>query len=200
MVAIPRYFVAPTRLFAPSVISNRGLRTTHNPCRSYTPYPMGTATSSPDVAPLATAGTPAAGASKPPSKGKARATAPIRVQRTTSNIENEPAVPATSGDASTSATPAPPEKEKLPLYSYKQYPPTPAVVYTRHEEEANDLVECLKGPLGFDLEWPVVFRRGRAPSERRTALVQICDARMIVLVQVSAMNSTYEVLLRFYQH
>ncbi|RPD55446.1 ribonuclease H-like protein, partial [Lentinus tigrinus ALCF2SS1-6] len=73
-------------------------------------------------------------------------------------------------------------------YSYKQYPPTPEAVYTRHEDEANDPVGRLKGPLGFDLEWPVVFRHGRKPVGRRTALVQICDSRMIPLVQASIMS------------
>jgi hypothetical protein len=33
----------------------------------------------------------------------------------------------------------------LPVFSYKDYTPAPTVVYTRHEEEANDLVECLAG-------------------------------------------------------
>jgi hypothetical protein len=33
----------------------------------------------------------------------------------------------------------------LPAFSYKDYTPTPIVVYTRHEEEANDLVESLAG-------------------------------------------------------
>ncbi len=77
----------------------------------------------------------------------------------------------------------------LPQYSYKDYSPVPAVVYTPDEEEANDLVQCLKGPvMGFDLEWVVLFRKGRSAMSHRTALVQICDARMILLVHVSAMK------------
>jgi hypothetical protein len=36
-------------------------------------------------------------------------------------------------------------KENLPLYSYKDYTsPKPYIVYTRHEEETNDLVDSLK--------------------------------------------------------
>lgn len=35
--------------------------------------------------------------------------------------------------------------QPLPPYSYKDYSPTPTTVYTQHEEEANDLVETLKG-------------------------------------------------------
>ncbi|KAI1790059.1 ribonuclease H-like protein [Ganoderma leucocontextum] len=142
-----------------------------------------------------------AGPSKPSSKGlKARATAvELHMHRAASDIENNPNIsednvedlnPITTNLKPTSKAKAPPTKSKsnLPLYSYKQYRPTPAVVYTQHEEEANDLVQSMKGPLGFDLEWVVTFRRGRAPMERRTALVQLCDARMILLVQVSAMK------------
>ncbi|KAI0800052.1 ribonuclease H-like domain-containing protein [Fomes fomentarius] len=130
---------------------------------------------SPEVAP----------ASKPSSKGKAKAiVATVPLIRTISDIENQPEVAQEQVDnAATTASAAP-----LPLYSYKQYRPVPAVVYTQHEEEANDLVQSLKGPIGFDLEWVVIFRRGRAPAERRTALVQLCDANMILLIQVSAMN------------
>jgi hypothetical protein len=35
--------------------------------------------------------------------------------------------------------------QPLPAYSYKDYSPTPTTVYTQNEEEANDLVETLKG-------------------------------------------------------
>ncbi|PSR72151.1 hypothetical protein PHLCEN_2v11999 [Hermanssonia centrifuga] len=82
--------------------------------------------------------------------------------------------------------------ESMPFFSYKECTPAPAVVYTRHEEEANDLVQCLDGPLGFDMEWRVFFRR-IGPSmkvlERKTALIQLCDAKMIVLIQISAMKN-----------
>jgi hypothetical protein len=42
-------------------------------------------------------------------------------------------------------------------------------------------------PIGFDMEWRVTFRG----PERRTALVQLCDERMILLIQVSAMKSEF---------
>ncbi|KAI0752906.1 ribonuclease H-like domain-containing protein [Daedaleopsis nitida] len=130
---------------------------------------------------------------KPSSKSKSKAIpGVVPLERTTSDIENQPEVvavdkPANMTEAVGPAT-APVALQTLSLYSYKQYRPAPAVVYTRHEEEANDLVHSLKGPIGFDLEWVVTFRRGRAPMERRTALVQLCDSRMILLVQVSAMS------------
>ncbi|KAF9447045.1 ribonuclease H-like protein [Macrolepiota fuliginosa MF-IS2] len=37
-----------------------------------------------------------------------------------------------------------PSEGTLPIYSYKDYGPKPCVVYTRNEEEANDLVDSLK--------------------------------------------------------
>ncbi|KIM92426.1 hypothetical protein PILCRDRAFT_810481 [Piloderma croceum F 1598] len=76
--------------------------------------------------------------------------------------------------------------QPLPPYSYKDYSPMPTTVYTQHEEEANDLVETLKGPLGFDMEWRVIFRRGA--GERKTALIQLSDERTILLMQVSSMT------------
>lgn len=93
----------------------------------------------------------------------------------------------------------------------------PTVVYTRCAQEADDLVACLKGDvLGFDLEWPVSgFHRpaDSAPnakkvavggvwqpaqkaggvgkwkfSEQRTALVQVCDEKMIILIHLKDMQ------------
>lgn len=47
-------------------------------------------------------------------------------------------------------------------------------------------------PLGFDLEWRVIYRRG-AP-ERPAATVQICDSRMILVIQVTAMKGMDPIL------
>ena len=103
-----------------------------------------------------------------------------------------------------------------PLFDYRDYNPAPIVAYTCNEEEANDLVSCLSGyvffsfsslskniisisyslphrAIGFDMEWRVVLRRGQPPQEQRTALIQLGDARMIVLVQLSSMESKYRV-------
>jgi hypothetical protein len=96
----------------------------------------------------------------------------------------------------------------FPAYSYKDYSPKATTIYTQHEQEANDLVDMLNGcvsvfrfenywrdnifsvdrPLGFDMEWRVIYRRG--VGERRTALVQLSDERMILLIQISSMTST----------
>lgn len=74
-----------------------------------------------------------------------------------------------------------------PTYSYLDYRnPPAAVVYTQCEDEANDLVQFLESPLGFDMEWRVMWQAGAA--ERRTALVQLCDIRTIMLIQVSSMT------------
>jgi hypothetical protein len=43
--------------------------------------------------------------------------------------------------------------------------------------------------LGLDMEWRAFFGRGQQHHERRTAVVQLCDERMILLIQISAMNS-----------
>lgn len=120
------------------------------------------------------------------SKGKSKAKAAYAAAFTIpeSDIENHPEVTMALDSQDAPRLPA-----FLPQYSYKDYSPVPAVVYTPDEEEANDLVQCLKGPvMGFDLEWVVLFRKGRSAMTHRTALVQICDARMILLVHVSAMK------------
>lgn len=106
----------------------------------------------------------------------------------------------------TEASSATAEKETGEPFSYKDCQPEPAVVYTCHEEEANDLVQNLRGyvffvrrkpalisvcrPIGFDMEWRVVFHRSIPTGVRRTAVVQLCDKLMILIVQVSAMKST----------
>ena len=48
-------------------------------------------------------------------------------------------------------------------------------------------------PLGFDMEWRFYWSNGRTIS-RRTALVQIGDDKIILLVQLSAMTRELDVL------
>ncbi|KAF9012016.1 ribonuclease H-like domain-containing protein [Cyathus striatus] len=81
---------------------------------------------------------------------------------------------------------------EYPTYSYRDYAPAATVVYTRHEEEADDLIGSLKpGPVAFDMEWRVIFTRAgarAAMNERRTAVVQIADTSGLVLVvQITGM-------------
>jgi hypothetical protein len=103
----------------------------------------------------------------------------------------------------------------LPEYSHKAYDQAPTVVYTRNEEETNDLVPTMRGyvrhyyiiyisrilhihpdsdasasrPLGFDMEWKIFPLEGGGYFSRRTALIQLCDGNIILLVQLSAMKS-----------
>ncbi|KAF9645234.1 ribonuclease H-like protein [Thelephora ganbajun] len=88
---------------------------------------------------------------------------------------------------STSDTSGTGPSSSLSVYSYKDYEDHPIVVYTKNEEEANDLVGCLYGPLGFDMEWRFHWSNGKVIS-RRTALIQIGDDRIILLIQLSAMT------------
>ncbi len=100
----------------------------------------------------------------------------------------------------------------LPPFDHRTFIPTsrPRVVYTTNSAEADDLLSCLRGPvLGFDLEWPVSGKYktagpdGRMVEKRigmkwngtgwgfeqaRTALVQLCDEKLIVLVHMRDMQ------------
>ena len=73
-----------------------------------------------------------------------------------------------------------------PTYSYKDYSPEPTMIYTRSVEEVNDHLPFLRGPLGFDMEWKVLYRRQQAA--RPTAVVQICNEKYIWVIQVSVMR------------
>lgn len=82
----------------------------------------------------------------------------------------------------------------LPKYSYRDYHhPTPTVVYTRHEEEADDLVLGLKpGPVSLDLEWCFYFTKNKGTTtlnERRVAVVQVTDVcGMVLIIQIFGMR------------
>jgi hypothetical protein len=38
-----------------------------------------------------------------------------------------------------------PPAPELPIYSYKDYKPSPVIVYTRDEDEADEIVQTMKG-------------------------------------------------------
>ncbi|KZS96759.1 ribonuclease H-like protein [Sistotremastrum niveocremeum HHB9708] len=69
-------------------------------------------------------------------------------------------------------------------YSYSGSGKNPRIVYLRRPYEVDALVRGLKGPLGFDMEWKVFHGYKQA----KTALVQICDAQTILLIQLSAIK------------
>ncbi|OLL27171.1 Werner syndrome ATP-dependent helicase [Neolecta irregularis DAH-3] len=63
------------------------------------------------------------------------------------------------------------------------------VYYTADFKEANDLVHILHGKvLGFDMEWPPVFRKSKTPNPK-VSLIQLCDPNVILLIQVGKMTA-----------
>lgn len=44
----------------------------------------------------------------------------------------------------------------------------------------------LRRPFGFDMEWVVIYRP--MPITRRTAVLQVSNAKMILVIHLSAMN------------
>lgn len=96
----------------------------------------------------------------------------------------------------------------LPTFSYRTYTDRPPrVAYTTSMAEAEDLLGCLRGNvMGFDLEWPASGflktsggnGKKRVPvgatwnaakgkydfSQARTALAQICDHNLVVLIHM----------------
>ncbi|KAI5120394.1 hypothetical protein M0805_000173 [Coniferiporia weirii] len=96
-------------------------------------------------------------------------------------VSHDPIPLEVQEDSKESTSPIPTPVVHLPLYSYKDFTPSPARVYVRHVDEADDLVEALSGPVGFDIEWRVIFRK-TAPM-RPTATVQLSDQRMILVIQ-----------------
>ena len=110
--------------------------------------------------------------------------------------------------------PVPAEPDPNTTYfQYTSLSPTPKLAYTTDPDEADLLISCLKGSiLGFDLEWPPAgLQTFRDPTsgkvERkwigriwdvakgkyvftpgRTALVQVCDGELIVLVHLKDMK------------
>lgn len=73
---------------------------------------------------------------------------------------------------------------KLPPFDSTHYPTPPTIIYSTKEVEIKKVLEGMKGPLAFDLEWPVSNRRG---VEFPTALAQVCDESTILLVHVAKM-------------
>ena len=79
------------------------------------------------------------GVSPPPTLKLGHKTSPSTV---TENLDSVNTL-ATSNTVTDTPVITPPGA-KLPVYSYKNYKPSPTVVYTQHEEEANDLIGGLK--------------------------------------------------------
>ncbi|KIM28204.1 hypothetical protein M408DRAFT_23910 [Serendipita vermifera MAFF 305830] len=84
----------------------------------------------------------------------------------------------------TKAVDPPPE---LPVYDYCSYKPTPTRKYARTIVDAERELGGMFGPLGFDIEWRVMHRKGVPP--RPVAIVQIADRKKILIIQTSAMKT-----------
>lgn len=78
---------------------------------------------------------------------------------------------------------SPPPK---PLYSWRSIHPNAKCHYIRDINQANNLVGLLQGPVGFDLEWKPAFRKGQ--PQNPVSLVQLANHKLILLIQVSAMQ------------
>jgi len=84
--------------------------------------------------------------------------------------------------------------QDLPFFSYKSLKPRPTIVYTCCPDETDDLLPLLKGDVvGFDMEWPVNYRRYKGSTKPtkldvKTALIQICDDKIVLLLHLSKMR------------
>ena len=133
-----------------------------------------------------------------------------------------PVYPPKANAVTTIRLPKPlPQPSNLEPFDHRTFTPQnrPRVIYTTNESEADDLLSCLRGPvLGFDLEWPVSGKyRAAGPDGRmvekrigmrwtgerwgfeqaRTALMQFCDEKLIVLVHLRDMASESNPILSF---
>lgn len=74
---------------------------------------------------------------------------------------------------------------RLPPFTSTVYPVPPTIIYSTKELEIKRVLGAMKGPLAFDLEWPVSNRRG---VEFPTALAQVCDDKTILLIHLAKMK------------
>lgn len=90
---------------------------------------------------------------------------------------------------------SPPPK---PLYSWRSIHPNAKCHYIRDINQANNLVGLLQGPVGFDLEWKPAFRKGQ--PQNPVSLVQLANHKLILLIQVSAMQEFPAKLQQFLEN
>lgn len=96
---------------------------------------------------------------------------------------SSPVSPASS-QPSNSAVPA---YNPTVLYSWRDIHPNARLIYTRDHTEANvALAQLHDNVYGFDLEWKPNFTKG-AP-ENPVALIQIANNKVLLLLQVTAMQ------------
>lgn len=73
----------------------------------------------------------------------------------------------------------------LERYDYSTYSPTPLRMYIRSRSEADTALDTTIGPLGFDMEWNVSWRK---QTQRLGAVIQLATPRKIFILQVCAMK------------
>ncbi|KAG8835844.1 hypothetical protein FRC17_000808 [Serendipita sp. 399] len=81
----------------------------------------------------------------------------------------------------------------LPVYEFSSVQPEVSRKYIRSVVEACNELECVAGPVGFDMEWRVPWR-GMPP--RPVAVVQIASQRKVFIIQTSAMRGVFPRKLR----
>ncbi|CAG8753208.1 12484_t:CDS:2, partial [Acaulospora colombiana] len=77
------------------------------------------------------------------------------------------------------------------LYTYTTFEPKPNRLYVKTAAEANRMLESMTGPLGFDMEWRILYRKNGSQNktfQRPVAVVQIANRRSILIIQTSAMK------------
>ena len=80
-----------------------------------------------------------------------------------------------------------PPKKQYSLYSWRYSSPNSSIIYARDHEQTALAISMLRGEiLGFDLEWQPTFVKGG--TRNPVALVQLADANVMLLIQVSAMR------------
>ncbi|KAI5481779.1 PHD finger protein 8 [Pseudohyphozyma bogoriensis] len=82
-------------------------------------------------------------------------------------------------------------KRNYPSFDYNKWPGKPVVKYCGTVEAVEAcLMGMTDGPFGFDLEWnPFERKKGEQSKQGKTALVQVCDQKTIMLAHVSMMTA-----------
>jgi hypothetical protein len=121
----------------------------------------------------------------PSSSGSALPTQQLATASKARLVSTASKKPSNTRKASQSVSVDSETQPELPTYSYLNFSPTPVLKYIRSEFEANEALENINGPLGFDLEWKIMFQRDMS---RPVAVVQVASERAIYIIQTSAMR------------
>ncbi|OZJ06984.1 hypothetical protein BZG36_00261 [Bifiguratus adelaidae] len=82
----------------------------------------------------------------------------------------------------------------LPVFTHTDLDRTLSVRYLRKMNEVEEGLKTIRDTVvGFDMEWPVLYRRKQA----KTALIQICGESIALLIHISCMSCFPPSLTRF---